>query len=267
MTAVTKFSSNQEAIYLINRDRFLLVTHNKDTLFAAKMPPADFVFDEKVADVFEDMINRSVPGYSTIISMIGLLARQYCNKGSTVYDLGCSLGAASMAIRSQVPHSNYHLIAVDSSAAMVEKLEKKIQGQLAQDTVIEVRRGDLVDVSIENASVVVLNFTLQFIPLEKRNSLINKIYQGMNSGGILILSEKIQFPDENLESLFRETYHTFKEKMGYSKLEISQKRSALENVLVPEFIDTHKERALTAGFKAVDVWFQCFNFASFVAFK
>ncbi len=247
--------------------RFLFVKSKKDTLFNDDMPPIDFVFDEKVADVFDDMINRSVPGYGTIISMIGLLAQQYCRKGSNVYDLGCSLGAATMAIKSQVPHSDYQLVAVDSSPAMIEKLETRIRGTAEKGATVDIQCADLLEIEIKHASVVVLNFTLQFIPLEKRNSLIDKVYQGMNSGGILILSEKIKFPDENLDKLFMETYHTFKENMGYSRLEISQKRAALENVLVPETIDTHKERALKAGFKAIDVWFQCFNFASLVAFK
>ena len=231
------------------------------------MLPSDFVFDEKVANVFEDMINRSVPGYSTIISMIGLLARQYCTPGSNVYDLGCSLGAATETIRTQVPHGDYHLIAVDNSSAMVEKLKARLAPPVEGEPEIDIRCADLLDMNIEQASVVVLNFTLQFIPLHKRKMLINKIYQGMRPGGILILSEKIRFPDEQLDTLFVKTYHTFKEKMGYSKLEISQKRSALENVLIPESLETHKERALEAGFKAIDVWFQCFNFASLVAIK
>ena len=245
------------------------MTYKKDTLFATDRAPTEFVFDEKVADVFEDMINRSVPGYSTIISMISVLAKQYCTSGSSVYDLGCSLGAATLAIRSQVSHSDYRLIAVDNSTAMVEKLAEQVlvHNNGVEDKTIEIKCADLLDIEIERASVVVLNFTLQFIPPEKRNLLIENIYNGMNPGRILILSEKIRLPDENLEALFRDTYHTFKEKMGYSKLEISQKRAALENVLFSESINTHKERALAAGFKAADVWFQCFNFASLVAFK
>jgi tRNA (cmo5U34)-methyltransferase len=244
-------------------------------LFNSEHTPGRFEFDDKVADVFEDMINRSVPGYSTIISMIGLLAQQYCTPNSKVYDLGCSLGAASLAIQKHVRHGDYQLIAVDSSSAMVEKLRKTLAENPVQEheegtnsrAALDIRCADILDIDISQASVVVLNFTLQFIPLERRDALIRKIYEGMEPGGILILSEKIRFPDEQLDALFIDSYHRFKEKMGYSALEISQKRSALENVLIPEEIGVHIERAGKAGFNTVDVWFQCFNFASLVAFK
>lgn len=239
----------------------------KDTLFATDSAPATFVFDDNVAEVFDDMINRSVPGYRTIISMIGLLARQYTSPGSRIYDLGCSLGAASMSIIDQVPHRDFRLIAVDSSAAMIERAKSNFSRVAAGADLIDLRCADILDVEIESASVVVLNFTLQFIPMGIRASLIERIHQGMLPGGILILSEKIRFPDPVLDELFVETYHGFKERMGYSRLEISRKRAALENVLVPETIEAHKSRARDAGFSTVDVWFQCFNFASLVAVK
>ncbi|MEZ5490020.1 MAG: carboxy-S-adenosyl-L-methionine synthase CmoA [Gammaproteobacteria bacterium] len=243
------------------------MSSKKDTLFASDAAPTSFVFDAKVADVFEDMINRSVPGYATIVSMIGLLARQYCQPDSNVYDLGCSLGAATLAIHSQVPHQDFRLIAVDNSPAMVERCRMNLQRMNGSQTAVDLRCADILETEISAASVVVLNFTLQFIALEERAALIERIYRGMLPGGILILSEKIRFPNSTLDQLFIDAYHSFKQRMGYSDLEISKKRSALENVLIPEAITTHKERALAAGFQTVDVWFQCFNFASLVAIK
>jgi tRNA (cmo5U34)-methyltransferase len=238
----------------------------KDTLFGSDTAPVEFVFDEKVAEVFEDMINRSVPGYPTIISMIGLLARQFCSPDSSVYDLGCSLGAASLAILNQVPHQDFNLLAIDNSPAMVSRCRSNLAG-LADQARLEVRCADLLETDIAQASVVVLNFTLQFIAPARRVALINRIHAGMQHGGVLILSEKIRFPDPVLDQLFIDAYHSFKARMGYSELEISNKRAALENVLIPEDIATHKQRAFDAGFRTVDVWFQCFNFASLVAIK
>lgn len=239
----------------------------KDTLFSSDSAPARFVFDEQVADVFDDMISRSVPGYRTIIAMIGLLARQYASRGSRIYDLGCSLGAASLSIMEQAAHRDFRLVAVDSSPAMLERARTRLVEAAGATGLVELCCADILDVEIESASVVVLNFTLQFIPLDLRARLIERIYQGMLPGGILILSEKIRFPDPVLDELFVETYHQFKERMGYSRLEISRKRAALENVLVPETIERHKSRARAAGFQNLDVWFQCFNFASLVAVK
>ena len=118
-----------------------------------------------------------------------------------------------------------------------------------------------------DASVVVFNFTLQFIPPAQRDALLARIGSAMRPGGVLVLSEKIRFEDEHLQALNTDLHHAFKRANGYSDLEISQKRSALENVLVPETIATHQQRLRNAGFTSVDVWFQCFNFASLVAIK
>lgn len=242
-------------------------TQKKDRLFAKKMLPGDFVFDEQVASVFEDMINRSVPGYSTIIAMIGVLAENYCQEQSRIYDLGCSLGGATLAAVDKVKCRDYTAIAIDNSSAMIERLQTKLSDLPQYADRIECRCEDLLDSEISDASVVVLNFTLQFIPLADRTELLTRIYEGMRPGGILIISEKISFPDEKLNELFIEMYHSFKETMGYSKLEISQKRAALEKVLLPETLASHRQRLSSIGFNSVDVWFQCFNFASMVAFK
>ncbi len=245
-------------------------------MFATERLPTAFAFDDQVASVFEDMINRSVPGYSTIISMIGVLAERYCGAGSTIYDLGASLGGASFAVAQQLPHDDYRIIAIDNSEAMTSRLSTKLAalgeidsgGSGAKETSrIECRHEDLRDSKIEDASMVILNFTLQFIEPAARETLMRKIYDGMRPGGLLIISEKIQFPDPALNELFIDLYHRFKETQGYSKLEISQKRAALENVLIPETLAAHRERLNGAGFDSVDTWFQCFNFASMVAFK
>ena len=244
---------------------------NTDRVFATERLPTAFAFDDQVASVFEDMINRSVPGYSTIISMIGVLAERYCGAGSTIYDLGASLGGASFAVAQQLPHDDYRIIAIDNSEAMISRLSAKLAalGELGgkETSRIECRHEDLRDSKIEDASMVILNFTLQFIEPAAREALMRKIYDGMLPGGLLIISEKIQFPDPALNELFIDLYHRFKETQGYSKLEISQKRAALENVLIPETLAAHRERLNGAGFHSVDTWFQCFNFASMVAFK
>ena len=244
---------------------------NTDRVFATERLPTAFAFDDQVASVFEDMINRSVPGYNTIISMIGVLAERYCGAGSTIYDLGASLGGASFAVAQQLPHDDYRIIAIDNSEAMTSRLSAKLAalGELGgkETSRIECRHEDLRDSKIEDASMVILNFTLQFIEPAAREALMRKIYDGMRPGGLLIISEKIQFPDPALNELFIDLYHRFKETQGYSKLEISQKRAALENVLIPETLAAHRERLNGAGFHSVDTWFQCFNFASMVAFK
>lgn len=226
----------------------------------------DFVFDEQVATVFQDMIQRSVPGYKTIVSAIGLLAKQYAQDDSNCYDLGCSLGASALSMRHNIVQSHCKIIAVDNSEAMIERCRNHIKED-SRSLPVEVICGDIRDMPINKASVVVLNFTLQFIPVSDREPFLAKIFQGMLPGGILILSEKLCFEDPRQQELLTDLHHTFKKAQGYSDSEISQKRSALENVMIPETLETHKQRLTSAGFSSSEVWFQQFNFASLIALK
>ncbi|MFT5691937.1 MAG: tRNA (cmo5U34)-methyltransferase [Oceanicoccus sp.] len=239
----------------------------KDVIYAEALDSiADFSFDDSVAKVFPDMIQRSVPGYSTIISMTGVIAERYAQKNSNCYDLGSSLGASTLSMRHHLDGKQCKIIAVDNSASMLNRCKTIINEDTAT-TPVELVQADMREVVIENASVVVLNFTLQFIPPEHRNKFLSAIFKGMNKGGVLILSEKIKFEDAHLQELNTDLHHRFKSANGYSEMEISQKRSAIENVLIPETIFDHEQRLASVGFSGFDVWFQCFNFASFVAIK
>ena len=238
---------------------------HKDTLYATPRDAIDrFAFDDTVAAVFPDMIQRSVPGYSTIVAMTGILADRYATAGSRCYDLGCSLGASTFAMAQYLAERNCRIVAVDNSPAMLARLAERLE---PSPVTIDRVCADIRDVRFANASVVVLNFTLQFLPPEDRDSLLTAIYQGMNDGGILVLSEKILFADPHLQALNTDLHHAFKRANGYSELEISQKRDALEDVLRPEPLASHEQRLKKAGFNTCDVWFQCFNFASLVAIK
>ena len=238
-----------------------------DNIYAG--PLADcglFQFDDQVARVFPDMIRRSVPGYPTIITMTGLLAGRYATAGSRLYDLGCSLGASTLAMRRHVRHGDCLIVGVDNSEAMLARCRSVIDTDTHEVPVALVCAG-LQDVTIAEASVTVLNFTLQFIPLDQRDAVIRGIYAGLRPGGILVLSEKVTFEDAELDALNIELHHQFKRANGYSDLEIARKRSALEQVLLPETLDRHRARMRDAGFRSCDVWFQCFNFASLIALK
>ncbi|MEJ1405094.1 MAG: carboxy-S-adenosyl-L-methionine synthase CmoA [Candidatus Sedimenticola sp. (ex Thyasira tokunagai)] len=239
----------------------------RDQIYAAsRSEPTGFTFDERVADVFPDMIRRSVPGYAAVIGMTGVLAAEYAQPHSHCYDLGCSLGATALSIQQGIQTEGCRIIAVDNSAAMLEQAKQYIEPS-RNEIPIELVCADIQDIEIRDASLVTLNFTLQFIPVEQRVSLLQKIYHGLRPQGILILSEKITFDDPEEERLQMEMHHAFKRANGYNDLEISRKRSALENVLIPETLVAHKQRLDAAGFSRADLWFQCFNFVSLVARK
>lgn len=239
-----------------------------DAIYATALDEIiDFRFDERVVDVFPDMIQRSVPGYVTMISSIGVLAARYAQANSHCYDLGCSLGAVSLAMRQRIRQSGCDIIAVDNSQAMIERGQQLLASDASSRIPVTMLCANIQDVIIENASIVVLNFTLQFIPPLERLALIRRIYQGLKPGGILILSEKVAFDEPARQSFHVESHHEFKRANGYSDLEISQKRTALEKVLIPETLVCHQQRLKEAGFAFSDVWFQCFNFTSLVAIK
>ncbi|MBW8192873.1 carboxy-S-adenosyl-L-methionine synthase CmoA [Neiella marina] len=242
------------------------MSHLTDTIYASQQQVADFNFDQQVADVFPDMIQRSVPGYQTILHTLGLLTERYSQANSNIYDLGCSLGAATLMMRRHNKQPGCTIISVDNSAAMLERAEQHINNYRG-DTPVQLCCQDLQETEIINASMVVLNFTLQFIAPEQRLSALTNIANGMNDGGLLLLSEKIQHPDGVMNDVLIDLHHEFKRTNGYSELEISQKRTALENVMITESVDHHLQRLKEAGFSHAAVWYQSYNFCSMLAIK
>jgi len=242
---------------------------SKDRLFAdAAGQPDDFVFDERVVRVFPDMINRSIPGYALVVQLTGLLAGRYVQNDSVLYDLGCSLGASTLAMQQAVRGRNVRIVAVDNSAAMVAQLRKRLASRAASSGVsIEVVCRNAEEVRIENASVVVMNFTLQFVEPSVRLQLLRTIANGLLPGGVLLISEKIHHEDTDEQSLQTTWHHDFKRAQGYSELEIARKRDALEHIMKTDSLVRHRERLLEAGFQQVQPWFQCFSFVSLAAFR
>lgn len=240
-----------------------------DRLFAhPQAQVADFVFNEDVARVFPDMIKRSVPGYPTIVENIGVIAAHFAQPHTRLYDLGCSLGAVSQALRRHVHAPHCQVIAVDNAPAMVSRCREYLDAQQAMFQELlpaEVIEADILELAFEPASVVALNFTLQFIQPPQRAALLQRIRQSLVPGGALILSEKLRFEVASDQALLDELHLDFKRANGYSELEIAQKRSAIEHVMKPDSLELHRQRLLDAGFSQVTPWFQCLNFASLIA--
>jgi tRNA (cmo5U34)-methyltransferase len=260
----------------------------RDDLYRSRETrPGSFRFDEQVVDVFPDMIDRSVPGYSLIVPMIGQLARRYVQPGTTVHDLGCSLGAVTLSVRSALlddpTRADVRLVATDNAPAMVRRLADLLgrsavphrvsgEGVPAENRcapgdalTVELVAGDIRDAAILDASMVVLNFTLQFLNLDDRDRLLAKVAAGLCPGGVLVLAEKVRFEDRETQTRQTEWHHDYKRLQGYSDLEIARKRTALESVLVSETEQDHRDRLLRCGFRRVTRWFQCFGFCAWLA--
>lgn len=236
-----------------------------DSVYAGvKQNNEPFSFNEAVARVFPDMIRRSVPGYSTTVSMMGLIAARFARPGTACYDLGCSLGAVTLAMRHSIPSDDCRIIAVDNAESMIERCRHYIA---LDDAALPVQLvcADLRELDYDNASVIAMNFTLQFIPPDERAGLLNRLRRALTPGGALILSEKIAFPDAEEQQLHDRLHRDFKRAQGYSEMEISRKRNALEEVLIPDTPETHRARLMRAGFEQVTLWQQSLNFISLLA--
>jgi tRNA (cmo5U34)-methyltransferase len=239
----------------------------KDTIYADNdVAASSFEFDSAVAGVFPDMLKRSIPGYAASIQAIGTLAARHAQAGTRCYDLGCSLGAATLAIRQNISVPDCRIIAVDNAPAMVERCRAMLAADKSE-TDVSILEADVRQIQISRASMVVMNYTLQFLPVDERAAMISKIHAGMVDDGVFVLSEKVVDEDPQVEKLLVGLHHEFKRRNAYSDLEISRKRAALENVLIPDTVAAHKQRLTDAGFRHTGIWLRYFNFISIVAIK
>ena len=239
---------------------------SKDRLFNKKMKPSSFSFNQEVAEVFPDMLERSIPGYRTTIDSIRFLASKYSKKGTNCYDLGCSLGASSIALGEGAGNNDSKIIAIDKSSYMTKRFSEIIKREKL-DLNIQIFNEDVLDTKITNASIVIMNFTLQFIRKQDRQFLLDKIYDGLNDGGLLLLSEKIIEGDKNINKLLIDLHENFKLENSYTREEIENKKESIKNVLIEDDIETHHSRLSKSGFTKFGIWLQHFNFASFLALK
>ena len=239
----------------------------RDQVFRDKVEDvADFHFGEKVASVFDDMLERSVPFYSEMQRMIWEMAADFAVPGTNVYDLGCSTGTTMLQLDSHVPEQ-VRFIGVDNSEEMLAKCRAKLAGHNFTRQ-HELRCADLNQgVHVENASMVLMILTLQFVRPLYRDKLVSNLYHGLNENGALILVEKLIGEDSLFNRLFIKYYYDLKKRNGYSELEISQKREALENVLVPYKLMENREMLLRTGFRYCDVFFKWYNFCGIIAVK
>ena len=239
----------------------------RDNIFkASNFNDLPFSFNEEVTEVFEDMIDRSVPGYKSSLKLIESLGKNYYQNNSSCYDLGCSLGASTLSLLKAVGNKEGQIYAVDNSEAMISNCNSKFK-KLIDSNKLDFVNQDLGTIEIKDASIVVINFVLQFIDSRKRERLLERVFHGMKKNGLLILSEKIHFDNKYRNSTLLNLHHKFKFKNGYTKMEISRKRDALEGVLITDLEKDHRERLSKIGFREVRKVMSSLNFFTLIAQK
>ena len=240
---------------------------SRDQLFAGtRARIEDFDFGRDTAAVFDDMLDRSVPHYRIIQEMVVELACDFARPGTTIVDLGCSTGTTITGLDRALPRDlDVRFLGIDSSAEMLAKAQAKLEGR-EPGRRVELRKADLnLSLELENVSVALLVLTLQFVRPLQRERLLLDVRRGLADGGCLIIVEKVLGDTPLFNRLWIEHYYALKEKNGYSRLEIAQKREALENVLIPYRLDENRELLARTGFAQADTFFKWYNFCGLVA--
>jgi len=221
-----------------------------------------FEFDEEVASVFDDMLNRSVPFYKENLNLQIDILKNFLSENDKVVDLGSSTGTFLIELAKKT--QKLKLIGIDNSEAMIKRAKNKAK---AFGVNVEFINDDFLHYNFSDSKAVIANYTVQFIRPLKREKLIQKIYNSLVDGGIFLMSEKLITENKKLNKHMIDVYYEYKKKMGYSEYEIAQKREALENVLIPYTMQENIEMLKNAGFKDIEVIFRWNNFATFIAFK
>lgn len=239
----------------------------KDTLFIdPAAPPEDFQFTPQVAEVFDDMLERSVPFYKETMAMVASLLSTFVTPHQFVYDLGCSTGATMIELSRRLSHRDLHFVGVDSSAAMIEKATRKAE-LYCNTKQLHFIQADILNFHLHDPAAIILNYTLQFIRPLQRPDFVRQLSTALLPGGLLLVCEKTISPHPVFNRAFIGYYLDFKRRQGYSEIEIAKKREALENVLVPFSAAETLDLLQRAGFDHVEQFFQWFNFSGFVARK
>ena len=225
----------------------------------------DFAFDEQVVKVFPDMISRSVPRYWEVNKQTALWAKKFYQKGTNIYDLGASLGAVSWEVAQQLLPESPSIIAIEQSSAMVEQFRRNLKENPMPN--IEIREQDVCQAKLENASVIICNYTLQFVCPSLREKLLYRMYEALCPNGVLLLAEKIAMDSPEIEQEIQRLHQAWKQEQGYSLNEVQKKSRAIANVMPVDEISVHQERLRNIGFSSVTQWSQQYNFMALVAHK
>jgi tRNA (cmo5U34)-methyltransferase len=236
-----------------------------DRLFASGRYPKPFAFNEEVAQVFDDMVSRSVPLYCDVTRFTGDWIQHFYQPGTSIVDIGCSTGTTTHWI-AQVLETPAHFFAIDNSAAMIEKAREKLKPFPAHHT-LQLCCENVMNIRLPRASAVVINYTLQFLPVSDRRTLLERIYEALVPGGIVLISEKLRSPSPIVQELTTFLYERFKMEQGYSRNEIERKKEALDQVLVPFTEDEHRQHLKAVGFEHVESLMKWNNFITLLALK
>lgn len=238
----------------------------EDTLYANGSVGEDFTFNDRVAEVFDDMLHRSIPHYQTVIDGMAQLISRHSLSGTIIYDLGCSTGATLLELCRCLPADRFRYAGIDNASPMLEKARKK-SAMFGKSNLIEFHEEDITTCALPSAAAVICNYTMQFLRPMHRLDFVRRIYDALPEDGLFFLSEKTISHAKRLNRDFIDIYHSFKRNQGYSELQIAAKREALENVLIPFSLEENISLLREVGFAEIEAYFKWFNFTAIIALK
>jgi tRNA (cmo5U34)-methyltransferase len=230
------------------------------------VPGEKWVFDQAVADAFNDMLQRSVPDYEHMRLLTTSLGRGFVRDATEVVDLGCSRGEALAPLVEEFG-ARCRYVGVEVSEPMLAAARERFAGYV-KCGVADLRAFDLrTGYPPVRASLTLCVLTLQFTPIEHRQRILRDVYRSTLSGGALMLVEKVLGATADIDELLIRSYYDVKRANGYSEDQIARKRLSLEGVLVPVTARWNEELLRQAGFSDVDCYWRRLNFAGWVAVK
>jgi len=228
------------------------------------LPGKHWTFDGDVTAVFDDMLRRSIPQYEVMRETVFRLGCRHVEPGTSIVDLGCSRGEALQPFVDKFG-AQCRFVGVDVSEPMLAAARERFNGYMSSG-IVDIRELDLRETfPPERASVVMGILTLQFVPIEYRQRIVQDAHDCLVPGGAFIVVEKVLGANARLDKAFVAEYLDMKRRQGYTEDQIKRKRLSLEGVLVPVTAAWNEELLRMAGFQTVDCFWRWMNFAGWIA--
>lgn len=239
------------------------------------VPKEKWAFDENVANCFENMLERSIPQYNLMRDSVSGLCKYVLQNRKkqtvSILDIGCSDGLMIESLKTKLDDmsdTSVYYTGCDVSEPMLTKAKHRFLDDIINHKIKIINcdlRNDFPDGLYD---IVTSCLTIQFTPIEYRQSIIQNIYNSLSGAdGTFIMVEKVLGSTDLINKSMISNYYDMKKNNGYSDEQIERKRLSLEGVLVPVTSDMNISLLKSAGFRQVDTFWRWMNFTGYIAIK
>lgn len=234
-----------------------------------KNKQVDFTFAYR-EEGFDSHIEKSIRGYKEFHEDVIKISRYFIESNTSVYDLGSSTGKTveAMASSTHTFAHNVNYVMVENAKGFQSALENRKSSLLKSypESTFELKNQSAETLRFSNASFVTSLFTLQFMPVRIRSSVIKRVYDGLNSGGGFVVSEKVYSHNPKIQEMMTFSYYDFK-RLNFSDKDILDKEVTLRNMLKPSTRGELEDMLVGAGFRTLEPIWQNFLFVGYLCIK